>query len=63
MPVFELDDSWLAACLRLDQRVLNGLWTKQQWQRELRICFVWSIDGRRQRWHELGCCLVWLIDY
>ena len=35
MIVFDLDSSWLEACLRLDQRALNGLWTAEQWRREL----------------------------
>ena len=60
MPVFELDDSWLAACLRLDQRVLNGLWTKQQWQRELedprRLCLAVA-DGDQL----LGLACGWLV--
>ena len=37
-----LDPSWQQACLALDQRALNGLWTQEQWRRELddplRLC-------------------------
>lgn len=40
--VGELDLAWLDACLTLDQRALNGLWTREQWSRELsdprRLC-------------------------
>ena len=40
--ILRLDPSWLQACVALDQRALNGLWTAEQWRRELddprRLC-------------------------
>ncbi|AII49098.1 alanine acetyltransferase [Synechococcus sp. KORDI-52] len=40
--ILRLDPSWQQACLALDQRALNGLWTAEQWHRELddprRLC-------------------------
>ena len=40
--ILRLDPSWQQACLELDQRALNGLWTAEQWRRELddprRLC-------------------------
>ena len=40
--VSELDVTWLEACLVLDDRALHGLWTREQWSRELsdprRLC-------------------------
>ena len=40
--LLRLDSSWLAACLALDRRALDGFWSEAQWQRELaepnRIC-------------------------
>jgi hypothetical protein len=56
--ILRLDPSWQQACLALDQRALNGLWTGEQWRRELddprRLCIgVVQIDVL------LGCGL-WL---
>ena len=46
----ELDSSWLAACLVLDERALSGFWSAQQWRRELedprRLCLGW-VQGQR----------------
>ena len=46
MAVITLDPSWLADCLALDRSALQGLWTKEQWRRELedprRLCLGWS---------------------
>ena len=47
--ILRLDPSWQQACLALDQRTLNGLWTAEQWRRELddprRLCIgVVQID-------------------
>ena len=60
MVVFDLDSSWLAACLRLDQRALNGLWTAEQWCRELeeprRLCL-----GLRDGQQLLGLACGWLV--
>ena len=40
--ILRLDPSWLQACVALDQRALDGLWTAEQWRRELddprRLC-------------------------
>ena len=33
--MIELDLTWLDACLVLDDRALDGLWTREQWSREL----------------------------
>ena len=50
MTVTELDSSWLAACLVLDERALSGFWTAQQWRRELedprRLCLGWLQNQR-----------------
>lgn len=60
MVVFDLDSSWLTSCLRLDQRALNGLWTPEQWRRELeeprRLC-IGLRDGQRL----LGMACGWLV--
>ena len=46
MAVITLDPSWLADCLALDRCALQGLWTKEQWRRELedprRLCLGWT---------------------
>ena len=46
MAVITLDPSWLADCLTLDRCALQGLWTEDQWRRELedprRLCLGWS---------------------
>ena len=46
MAVITLDPSWLADCLSLDRSALQGLWTEEQWRRELedprRLCLGWS---------------------
>ena len=46
MAVITLDPSWLADCLSLDRCALQGLWTEEQWRRELedprRLCLGWS---------------------
>ena len=40
--ILRLDTSWLQACVALDLRALDGLWTAEQWRRELddsrRLC-------------------------
>ena len=62
MPVRDLDSSSLAACVALDQRCLNGLWTLDQWRRELedphRLCLGW-FDNDGQTLHGLACG--WLV--
>ena len=46
MAVITLDPSWLADCLALDRSALQGLWTEEQWRRELedprRLCLGWT---------------------
>ena len=60
MTVTELDSSWLAACLVLDERALSGFWSAQQWRRELedprRLCLGWV---RGQRLVAVACG--WLV--
>tara|TARA_Y100001968_G_scaffold222846_1_gene205615 strand:+ start:103 stop:570 length:468 start_codon:yes stop_codon:yes gene_type:complete len=52
----------LNACIKLDQKSFNGLWTKSQWKRELsdpkRIC-LGAIDLDTNK--LLGLCSAWLI--
>jgi ribosomal-protein-alanine N-acetyltransferase len=58
--VTDLDSSWLAACLGLDERALNGFWTLQQWRRELedprRLCL-----GLVKNQRLLGVACGWLV--
>ena len=60
MTVTDLDSSWLAACLGLDERALNGFWTVQQWRRELedprRLCL-----GLVKNQRLLGVACGWLV--
>ena len=46
MAVITLDRSWLADCLALDRCALQGLWSEEQWRRELedprRLCLGWT---------------------
>ena len=50
MTVIDLDPSWLAACLVLDERALNGFWSAQQWRSELedprRLCLGLALDEK-----------------
>ena len=60
MVVFDLDSSWLEDCLRLDRSALNGLWTAEQWRRELeeprRLCLGLAANGSL-----LGLACGWLV--
>ena len=60
MTVTDLDSSWLAACLGLDERALNGFWSDQQWRRELedprRLCL-----GLVKNQRLLGVACGWLV--
>ena len=52
----------LSACIDLDQKSLNGLWTKTQWERELtdpkRICLgIIEFETKKL----LGLCSTWLV--
>tara|TARA_B100000965_G_scaffold16747_1_gene12615 strand:- start:17 stop:439 length:423 start_codon:yes stop_codon:yes gene_type:complete len=52
----------LNACIELDKKSLNGLWSKSQWERELneskRIC-LGAIDLKSKK--LLGLCSAWLV--
>lgn len=56
----QLDTSWLQACHQLDQRALHGLWSLDQWRRELaeprRLCL-----GLVQATGLLGVACGWLV--
>ncbi|MDB4651050.1 GNAT family N-acetyltransferase [Synechococcus sp. AH-551-E05] len=60
MAVITLDPSWLADCLALDRCALQGLWTEEQWHRELddprRLCLGWT-DAKTL----LGVACGWLV--
>ena len=60
MAVITLDPSWLADCLTLDRCALQGLWTEDQWRRELeeprRLCLGWTEDMSL-----LGVACGWLV--
>ena len=59
--ILRLDPSWQQACLALDQRALNGLWTAEQWRRELddsrRLCM--GLVGPDA---FLGVACGWMVD-
>ena len=49
-------------CMYIDQKSLNGLWTKSQWERELtepkRICLgIIELETKKL----LGICTAWLV--
>ena len=50
MTVIDLDPTWLAGCLELDQLALGGFWTEAQWRQELldqhRLCLGLADAGR-----------------
>lgn len=58
--LLRLDPSWLAACMALDRRALDGFWSEAQWQRELtepgRLC-VGLVNGAEL----LGFACGWLV--
>ena len=58
--LMRLDPSWLAGCMALDRRALNGFWSEAQWQRELaepgRICV-----GLVNEAELLGFACGWLV--
>ena len=60
MNLVDLDARWLTACVALDQRSLEGLWTEEQWRRELvepsRLCLGLA-DGE----HLIGVACGWLV--
>ena len=58
--ILRLDPSWQHACLVLDQTALDGLWTADQWRRELddprRLC-IGLVDSKTL----LGVACGWLV--
>ena len=62
LTIIQLGIMDLNDCLDLDQKSLNGLWTKSQWERELtdpkRICLgVVEMETKK----ILGPCSAWLV--
>ena len=60
--IIQLGIMHLNECVDLDQKSLNGLWTKYQWERELadpkRICLgVIELETKKL----LGLCSAWLV--
>ena len=60
--IIELGIIHLNACIDLDQKSLKGLWTKNQWEKELtepkRICIgVIDIESKKL----LGLCSAWFV--
>ena len=60
--IIELGIMHLNDCVDLDQKSLNGLWTKSQWERELtdpkRVC-LGIIEMKTEK--LLGLCSAWLV--
>jgi len=62
LKIIQLGEMHLNDCLDLDQKSLNGLWTKSQWEKELtdpkRICLgIMELKTKKL----LGLCSAWLI--
>ena len=62
LKIIELGIMHLDDCLDLDQKSLNGIWTRSQWERELtdpkRICQgIIELETKK----ILGLCSAWLI--
>ena len=62
LTIIQLGILHLNSCIDLDQKALKGLWTKSQWEKELkdpkRIC-TGVIDLETQK--LLGLCSAWLV--
>ena len=62
LKIIELGMMHINDCLELDQKSLKGLWTKSQWERELkdskRIC-LGIMDLKTKK--ILGLCSSWLV--
>ena len=62
LTIIQLGILHLSSCIDLDQKALKGLWTKSQWEKELkdpkRIC-TGVIDLETQK--LLGLCSAWLV--
>ena len=60
--IIQLGKMYLNDCVDLDQKSLNGIWTKSQWERELtdpkRIC-LGAVELKTKE--LLGLCSAWLI--
>ena len=62
LKIIQLGIMHLNKCVDLDQKSLNGLWTKSQWERELtdpkRICLgIIELETKKL----LGLCSAWLV--
>ena len=62
LTIIQLEIIHLNDCVDLDQKSLNGLWTKSQWERELsnpkRICLgVIEVETKKL----LALCSAWLV--
>ena len=62
LTIIQLGIVHLNDCIDLDQKSLNGLWTKSQWERELaepkRICLgIIELETKKL----LGICSAWLV--
>ena len=62
LTIIQLGIIHLSDCVDLDQKSLNGLWTKSQWERELtdpkRICLgIIELETKKL----LGLCTAWLV--
>ena len=60
--IIKLGEQHLDACIDLDQKSLNGLWSRSEWEKELsnpiRICLgVIELETNKL----LGLCSAWLI--
>ncbi len=62
LTIIELEIMHLNECVDLDQKSLNGLWSKSQWERELtdtkRIC-LGIIELKTKK--LLGLCSAWIL--
>ena len=62
LKIIQLGIMHLNDCVDLDQKSLNGIWTKSQWERELtdpkRICLgIVELETKK----ILGLCSAWLV--
>ncbi len=62
LKIIQLEIIHLNDCVELDQKSLNGLWTRSQWERELtdpkRICIgVIELETKK----IIGLCCAWLV--
>ena len=62
LTITQLGKLHLNSCIDLDQKALNGLWSKSQWEKELtdpkRICIgIINLETKKL----LGLCSAWLV--